>query len=142
MNTMFLSESRSSSGIGLAIPISTIIKISDAIINEGRVVRPKFGVKFGMELQAYFGISEGALVYEVYGPGEKSGLLPTISNANGSVDLGDIIIKLDGIKIDSDLDAYEVINKHKSGDKVDITIRRWQHKKDKYVVKKLRMTLE
>ena len=95
-----------------------------------------------MELQAYFGISEGALVYEVYGPGEKSGLLPTISNANGSVDLGDIIIKIDGIKIDSDLDAYEVINKHKSGDKVDITIRRWQHKKDKYVVKKLRMTLE
>lgn len=140
MNTMILSESGSSSGIGFAIPVSRIKKISDILIKKGKVSRPKFGVKFGLEVQTYFGISKGGLVYDVSGPAEKAGLLPTKMGSDGSVELGDVITKINNIEIDSDLDAYEIVNDFKKGDVLDITVQRWQ--KGKFVEKKLKLKLE
>jgi len=140
MNTMILSKSGSSSGIGFAIPISRISKIADILIKKGKVSRPKFGVKFGLELQAYFGISKGGLVYDVSGPADKAGLRPTTMNVDGSVELGDIITKINNIEINSDLDAYEIIDGCKRGDVLNITVERWE--KGKFVDKKLKLKLE
>merc|ERR1719273_2592828 len=85
MNTMILSESGSSSGIGFAIPVSRIKKIADILIKKGKVDRPYFGVKFGLEIQRYFSISKGCLVYEVSGPAKKVGMLPTKMGLDGSI---------------------------------------------------------
>ena len=137
---MIISKSGSSSGIGFAIPITTMKKISDVILKNGKVTRPQFGVKFGMEIQTYFGISEGALVYDVYGPATKAGLVPTVLNEDGSVDMGDIILKINNKPVQSDIDAYEVINECKPGQVVNLTVKRWV--KDKFVEKKLRLKLD
>jgi len=140
MNTMILSESGSSSGVGFAIPVSRINKISDILIKKGKVDRPKFGVRFGLEIQTYFGISKGSLVYDASGPAEKAGLLPTKMGFDGSVELGDVITKINNVEIDSDLDAYQIVNDCKKGDVLNITVERWQE--GKFVEKKLKLKLE
>jgi len=48
MNSMGMTSSGSSSGVGFAIPISTISNIADILIRKGRIVRPNFGVMFDM----------------------------------------------------------------------------------------------
>jgi len=140
MNTMIISESGSSSGIGFAIPISRIKKVANIIIKKGKVSRPQFGVKFGLEIQTYFGISKGALIFDVIGPAAKAGLLPTTIYPDGSVEIGDIITKINNIDVDSDLDAYEIIEGCKPGQVITITVQRWQ--KDKFVETNLRLKLE
>jgi len=139
MNTMIISKSGSSSGIGFAIPISRIKQIADIIMKKGVVSRPKFGVKFGLEVQTYFGISKGALVYDVFEPALLAGLKPTTENTDGSVELGDVITKMNDREINSDLDAYDVIDDCERGQVVRITVDRREN--DEVVVKNLELTL-
>lgn len=139
MNTMIISKSGSSSGIGFAIPISRIKQIADIIMKKGEVRRPMFGVHFGLEVQTYFGISKGALVYDVFEPALSAGLKPTTANTDGSVELGDVITKMNGREINSDLDAYVVIDGCKPGQVVKITVDRREN--DEVVEKTLSLKL-
>merc|ERR1719396_7549 len=88
-----------------------------------------FGVHFGLEVQTYFGISKGALVYNVFEPALSAGLKPTTANTDGSVELGDVITKMNNREINSDLDAYDFIDGCKSGQVVRITVDRRENDK-------------
>ncbi|MEM8530156.1 MAG: trypsin-like peptidase domain-containing protein [Chloroflexota bacterium] len=50
MNTAILSRSGTNSGIGFAVPINLIAKVSDALITEGQYEHPYLGVGFGGDI--------------------------------------------------------------------------------------------
>lgn len=66
MNTMIISPSGASSGIGFAIPVDTIKKIVPQIIKYGRVIRPGLGLTSSLIRfhSRQLGL-EGVIIYEV-----------------------------------------------------------------------------
>ena len=112
MNTFPVTTSKSSSAgeVGLAIPISTISKVSEVLLQKGKVARPNFGVTFDMGVQAALGIKKGALISNTSDASKKAGLIGTSMALDGSIQLGDIILSINGIDVDSDVKAYSIVD--------------------------------
>lgn len=126
MNTMIVSPSRSSSGIGFAIPVDTIKKIVPQIIKYGRVIRPGLGLsllsdRYGQRL----GI-KGVVIYEVPVDTEayQKGLRGLIRDRRGRLVIQDIIKEIDGKKVRSYDDLYNLLDDYKIGDRVTLTVER------------------
>ncbi len=126
MNTMIVSRSGASAGIGFAIPVDTIKKIVPQIIKYGRVIRPGLGIsllsdRYGKRL----GI-QGVVIYEVPPDSEayQKGLRGLTRNRLGRLVIQDIIIEIDGKKIRSYDDLYNLLDDYKIGDKVKVTVER------------------
>lgn len=126
MNTMIVSPSRTSSGIGFAIPVDTIKKIVPQIIQYGRVIRPGLGLtllsdRYGQRL----GI-QGVVIYEVPVDSEayQKGLRGLTRSRMGRLVIQDIIKEIDGKKIRSYDDLYNLLDDYKIGDRVTLTVER------------------
>lgn len=126
MNTMIVSPSRSSSGIGFAIPVDTIKKIVPQIIKYGRVIRPGLGLsllsdRYGQRL----GI-QGVVIYEVPVDSEayRKGLRGLTRNRRGRLVIQDVIKEIDGKKVRSYDDLYNLLDDYKIGDRVTLTVER------------------
>jgi len=93
INTMNLSLGGGSDGIGLAVPSNLVRDITQQLIKYGRVVRGYIG------MSAYDTL-EGVVISKVLvnGPADKSGILPN-----------DIILSLDGIKIDNIKQVVKIV---------------------------------
>jgi len=109
--------SSTSESLGFAIPVNSVKKVIESIINYGKVVgRPYLGISLKyVSADAYFGSREGIYVADVVsgGPGAKAGLK-----------IGDIILKLDGVEIKETSDIIRVRDSHEVGDKVEVVIER------------------
>lgn len=70
MNTAIMSSSGDSSGVGFAIPVSTLERIVPQLINSGRIIRPTIGITRVYENDA------GLLIVSVAsgGPADQAGL--------------------------------------------------------------------
>lgn len=126
MNTMIVSPSRTSSGVGFAIPVDTIKKIVPQIIQFGRVIRPGLGLtllsdRYGQRL----GI-EGVVIYEVPVDSEayRLGLRGLTRSRLGRLVIQDVIKEIDGKKIRSYDDLYNLLDDYKVGDRVTLTVER------------------
>lgn len=120
MNTII---SATGQGIGFAIPINRIKKIKDQLISNGRVVRAYIGIQMQPMDEAkaeYLGMSrvEGVLVFRVLKgtPADKAGL-----------ERGDVILEIDGEKINSPAELQKKVRDIKPGEK--ITLKVWRDKK-------------
>ena len=130
-------------GIGFAIPALTVKRIVNQIIKHGRVVRPTLGVNVAddrivQSIGAQLGMKlEGALVAEVLpgSPADIAGITSTKLYWDGTVDLGDLLVEVDGQVITSVEDLLEVIEKHKGGDEVRIKVLRGCDPKQQKIVK-------
>jgi S1-C subfamily serine protease len=126
MNTAIYSPSGAYAGIGFAIPVDTVNRIVPQIIEHGHVVRPGFGIQiFTHPILQQHGM-EGVLVREVQ-PGSAAaaaGMLGTVIRRDGNVDLGDIIVTIDGNKIVNSDDLYRVLDRHKVGDTLQVEVLR------------------
>ena len=93
INTMNLSLGGGSDGIGLAVPSNLVRNITQQLIKYGRVVRGYIGM-------SAFDTLEGVVISKVLvnGPAHKSGILPN-----------DIILSLDGIKIDNIKQVVKIV---------------------------------
>jgi S1-C subfamily serine protease len=127
MNTMILSPSGASSGIGFAVPVDIIARVVPQLIKYGREVRPAIGVELAEDaITQRFGLS-GALIVNVTpgSPAEKAGVEPTRRDvASGRMLLGDIIVGVDDAAVKSNSDLYLALEKHKEGDKVKLKLNR------------------
>ena len=124
MNTSILSPSRASAGIGFAIPVDTIARAVPQILKYGREIRPSIGVVLVEDqLTRRFGL-RGALIHHVLpdGPASKVGLRPTRQAQGGGIELGDLVIALDGERVESTADLYLALEKRKQGDKVKLGV--------------------
>ncbi len=129
VNTAIYSPSGASAGIGFAIPINLVNRVVSSIIAYGKYVPPRLGVesddRINRLLQRRFGI-EGVVILHVEpnSPAANAGLKPTLIYPDGSIYFGDIIVAVDGTKVQSYEELSDIIQKHRHGDVVTLTILR------------------
>jgi S1-C subfamily serine protease len=125
VNTAIFSPTGSSAGIGFAVPVEAVNRVVPQIIRYGKVIKPGLGLSLAnSRIAAQLGI-KGALVISIQ-PGsnaEKAGIRGTTQLLGGIV-LGDIIIAIDGNKIDGYDDFRNELDRRRIGEKVTLIILR------------------
>ncbi len=141
INTMILSNANQSAGIGFAIPINTAKAVLNDLMTLGRVRRPALGVvtiAISPELADEIGlpVDYGLLVVKVTpgGSADQAGLRAGSERAylgNTLIMLGgDLIVAIDDQKVQDEEDLSQMMNNHRAGDTVKITIYRNKKKMD------------
>ncbi|MDT8399104.1 MAG: trypsin-like peptidase domain-containing protein [Pseudomonadales bacterium] len=136
VNTQILSPSGASAGIGFAIPVNTVKKIIPQLVTYGREVRPVIGIEnFPDSWTRQRGIKGLPILSVVPGlPAERAGLLGVQQTPQGALMLGDIIVSVDGVPVQSQDDLLNVLEQHKAGDKVNVVAMRNQESREFQVV--------
>jgi S1-C subfamily serine protease len=126
MNTMIISPSGASSGVGFAIPVDTIKKVVPELIKYGKVIRPDLGLSLLPDQYNQRSGIKGAAVWEVPkgSAAEAAGLAGLSRDRYGRLFLGDVIVALDEAKIGSYDDIYTALEGRKIGDVVTLTVDR------------------
>ena len=148
INTMIMSSSGSSSGVGFAVPSETAIRVVSDLIKYGKVQRGTIDatiIQLNSRIAQYAGldVKNGILVSEVARGGNaeaaglKGGTEAAYYGSRSSIIYlgGDVIRQIDDIEISSLADYYSALESKKPGDLVTVIVRR--NKKDV----KLRITL-
>ena len=141
INTMILSNVGQNAGIGFAIPINTAKAVLNDLMTLGRVRRPALGVRtvpISPELADQIGlpVDYGLLISGVVpgGAADQAGLRAGTERAylgNTPIMLGgDLIVAIDDQKIQDQDDLTQVMNNHRAGDTVKVTIYRGKKKID------------
>jgi S1-C subfamily serine protease len=141
INTMILSSVGQNAGIGFAIPINAAKAVLNDLVTLGRVRRPALGVAtipIGPELAEQIGlpVDFGLLVVKVSpgGAAERSGMKGGNERAYlGNIPImlgGDLIVAIDGDEVRDQQDLAQVMNAHRAGDKVKVTVYRGKQKMD------------
>ena len=137
INTMIKSSSGSSAGVGFAVPSETAIRVVGDLLKYGKVQRGQIDatiVQLSRRIAQYAGldISEGVLISEVEknGNAEKAGIKGGTEAAyyGSRRDIiyvgGDVITKIDDIKITSIADYYSALESKKPGDVITVVVHR------------------
>lgn len=129
MNTAIYSPSGGSAGVGFAIPADTVSTVVQSLVAYGRVSRPVLGVSFLESQQAKaLGIDSGVLVLAAPadGPAAAAGMRGTSRSPDGSLQLGDVIVEIDGATINTEADMYKALDAKKPGTTVRVLVARGQ----------------
>jgi S1-C subfamily serine protease len=141
INTMIASNVGQSAGIGFAIPINTAKAVLNDLVTLGRVRRPALGVRtipVDPDLADQMGLAAdyGLLIVQVVpgGAADRAGLHGGNERAFlGNVPImvgGDLIVAIDSEKVQDPQDLAQLMNKHRAGDTVRITVYRGKKKLD------------
>jgi len=141
INTMILSNVGQNAGIGFAIPINAAKAVLNDLVTLGRVRRPAMGVAtipVGPELADQIGlpVDFGLLIVKVTpgGAAEHAGLRGGTERAYlGNIPImlgGDLIVAIDGENVQDQQDLAQVMNAHRAGDSVKVTLYRGKQKMD------------
>ena len=141
INTMIFSPVGQSAGIGFAIPINTAKAVLNDLVTYGRVRRPSLGVEvlpIGPELSEQMGLAadHGLLIMRVFpgGAAGRAGLQGGDKRAYlGNIPIllgGDLIVAIDGDRIQDSNDLQHEMDTHKTDDTVTVTIYRGQKRMD------------
>lgn len=141
INTMIASNVGQSAGIGFAIPVNTAKAVLNDLVTLGRVRRPALGVRtipVTPELADQMGLpaDSGLLIVQVVagGAAERAGLRGGTERAYlGNIPImvgGDLIVAIDGQPVQDQQALSQVMNSHRAGDTVRITIYRAKKKMD------------
>ena len=137
VNTLIVSGSGSSAGLGFAVPIDTVKRIVPQLIKFGKVIRPGLGISVLEDYirARYVGKKGVALSYvDPNGSAGQAGLRGMMRDRFGRTFLGDVILSVDGKEVNSRDDIYHVLGNYKIGDSVVIEYIR-DDKKQKVRVK-------
>ena len=134
INSQIASPSGASAGVGFAIPANIAKRIVPQLVRNGYVQRPKLGISTrdveSLASQVQLPVSYGVIIWNVQ-PGSAAagaGLRGLVQTEDGDVELGDIIVGLDGEKVANNDDLYRILDKHQVGDTVNVEIvRRGRH---------------
>jgi S1-C subfamily serine protease len=115
INTAILSGSGTNSGVGFAVPSTSVVPLADQIIETGEVNPGYLGIEGGNvtpQAAEAFGVTECAVVVQVVpgAPAAEAGLQPE-----------DIIVEFDGEEIDSMGALSSRVLLHQPGEEVSIT---------------------
>ena len=145
INTMIASNVGQSAGIGFAIPINTAKAVINDLLTLGRVRRPALGVTtipIDSQLADQMGLAAdyGLLILQVVpgGAADTAGLRGGSQRAFlGNTPIlvgGDLIVALDGQQVEDQQELAQIMNNHRAGDTVRITIYRGKKKLEVSVV--------
>jgi S1-C subfamily serine protease len=141
INTFILSGSGTSAGVGFAIPVNDAKAVLNDIVTTGTVKRPTLGVRtlpIGPELAQEIGLpaDSGLLIIQVVrgSAAHRAGLRGGTERAylgNSPILLGgDLIVAIDGEDVSEQQDLARIMNKHRVGDRIKLTIYRGKQKMD------------
>jgi S1-C subfamily serine protease len=145
INTMIASSVGQSAGIGFAIPINTAKAVLNDLVTLGRVRRPALGVRTipidsGLAEEMGLAADYGLLIVQAVagGSADRAGLRGGSERAYlGNTPImigGDLIVAIDGEKVDSQQILAQIMNKHRAGDTVKVTIFRGKKRLEVSVV--------
>jgi S1-C subfamily serine protease len=146
INSMILTGgAEQSAGIGFAIPINTAKSVLDDLVHLGHARYPTLGVRtipIGPDLADQMGLSAGygLLIVQVVpgSPAERAGLHGGNERAylgNYPIMLGgDLIVAIDGQNIQDQQELSHVMQNHRAGDTVNLTVYRGKKRMDVKVV--------
>ncbi len=136
INTAIISPSNTGSvGIGFAVPVETVNRVSSDLITYGRVRRVYIGFR-GINLSDWQGLARvldlntdsGVLITDVSmgSPAAESGLIGAsdrIRVGNYLIPVGgDVVVSIDGRNVASMNDVSTILEPHQPGDRVEITL--------------------
>jgi S1-C subfamily serine protease len=138
---MIASSVGQNAGIGFAIPINTAKAVLNDLLTLGRVRRPALGVvtlPVSPDIADELGLasSSGLLIVRVTpgGAAERAGLHGGTERAYlGNMPImvgGDLIVAVDGTKVDDQRDLAQMMNNHRAGDTIKVTFYRGKRKMD------------
>ena len=141
INTMIASSVGQSAGIGFAIPVNAAKAVINDLVMYGRVRRPSLGIRtlpIGPELADELGLPSdyGLLIMQVIpgGAADEAGLRGGSQRAYlGNTPImvgGDLIVAINGERIEEAQDLAHVMNNLKAGDTVTVTVWRGKQKMD------------
>ena len=133
INTMIASSVGQSAGIGFAIPINTAKAVVNDLVTLGRVRRPALGIRtipIDPEVANELGLAAdyGLLIVQAVpgGSADRAALRGGSDRAYlGNTPImigGDLIVAIDGEKVESQQILAQIMNKHRAGDTVKVTI--------------------
>jgi S1-C subfamily serine protease len=130
INSQIESPSGASAGVGFAIPVNIAKRIVPQLVRNGYVQRPKLGINprdvESLSGQVRLPVSYGVLIWAVQpgGAAANAGLRGLVQTENGDVELGDIIIAIDGEKVSNNDDLLKLLDKHQVGETVSVEVMR------------------
>jgi S1-C subfamily serine protease len=122
INTQIISPSGAYAGIGFAVPVDTINRIVPELIQHGKLIKPGLGVTLIPDAMARQWGIKGLVIGRVLrgGAAERVGLKGVRESFGGRIELGDVIVGIDGLAV-SELDEFlSVLDRHKVGDRVSV----------------------
>ena len=126
MNTLILTRTGGSAGIGFAVPSNEITQAVNQIMRYGRVSRPGIGVVLLSDVSARRANIQGVVINQVVAgtPAEKAGLIGLRQGARGEILLGDVILAADGKPVMTIGQLLKVVSNKKISDKVTLRVTR------------------
>src|SRR3989454_9048812 len=128
INSQILSPSGASAGVGFAVPVNIAKRIVPQLVRNGSVRRPKLGITSrdveALRNQVQLPVSEGVMIWEVAAGGSaaNAGLRGLTQTEDGDVEIGDIIVGINGEKVGNSDDLYHILDKHEVGETVNVEI--------------------
>ncbi|MGA2253880.1 MAG: trypsin-like peptidase domain-containing protein [Thermoguttaceae bacterium] len=126
VNSAIFSPSGAFAGIGFAIPVDKVNRVVTELIQHGKIIRPSLGIEPAPDQWvAELGLN-GVLVLGVVpgGPAAKAGIRATHRTPDGQIELGDLILAIDGQTLESADDLLSAQESHKIGDTVTLLLLR------------------
>jgi S1-C subfamily serine protease len=127
MNTAIYSPSGASAGVGFAVPVDMVNRVVPELIAKGYYSSPSLGVQTNETLSRtiarQLGV-QGAAILRVKpgGPADKVGLKGARMGGRNTIYTGDVIVGLDGKDVDSVARLLALLDDHKAGDVVQVTV--------------------
>ena len=133
INTAIYSPSGASAGIGFAVPVDTVNRVVPQLIANGKYAPPSLGIEVDEVLNRavarQLGIT-GAVIFQVHpgSGGAKAGLRGVRMGRRDSIIPGDIILGIDGRKVENGAQLGAFLDDYAVGDSV--TLRLWREGKE------------
>lgn len=114
--------------IGFAIPSDVVVDLLDRLNSDGEIERPLLGVRFQLVTEALvksnnLEVDYGALIVKGTGDDEVA-ILPNSPAAKAELKEGDIILEVDGKKVDASSPLQNIIKNYRIDDEVTLKILR------------------
>ena len=126
MNT---AVNRSGQSIGFAIPINAVKVVIESVKAEGKIVRPWLGVRYSMLTEDSakangLTIAYGALLVGGAEKGDGAAVVPDSPAAKAGLKVGDVLLSVNGVRLDDQHPLSSVIGKNRAGDTVQVRVLR------------------
>ncbi|MBH0180762.1 MAG: PDZ domain-containing protein, partial [Nitrospira sp.] len=124
VNTQIVSPSGAYAGIGFAVPVDTVNRIIPELIKHGKLIRLGLGVSLVSDAMARRWGVTGLIIGKVTGGGgaERAGLRGVRETTAGRIELGDIVVAVDGKPVETVDDLMGAMEKYKVGDRVKVDV--------------------